>query len=276
MTESFLAQACAEAHRRTEASQRVVSEAALRDRAAAQPPRADFAAALRAPGVSVIAEVKRASPSRGDLAAIPDAAALAAAYAEGGAAAVSVLTEPDHFKGSLDDLSEAAHAVDLPVIRKDFLVSGYQVWEAAATGAAAVLLIVAVLDDGALAELFAVTAEAGLGALVETHEAAEIDRAAAAHAAAGSPGTLVVGVNARNLVTLEVDLERFAALRAGVPADALAVAESGVKGPADVRRLSDQGAHAVLVGESVATAANPTDAVARLVMAGRRNAGARA
>lgn len=273
---SFLAQACEESRARVTAAQRVLSVAALRDRAAARGPAHDFPAALRSPGVAVIAEVKRASPSRGDLAAIPDAAALGRAYARGGAAAVSVLTEPDHFKGSLDDLAEVGAAVEIPVLRKDFLVDEYQIWEATACGASAVLLIVAALDDATLTHLLATAARAGLGALVETHDAAEIERAADAYEAAGQPGTLVVGVNARDLTTLEVDPDRFAALRAGVPDGAVAVAESGVRGPDDVRRLVDLAADAVLVGESVATAADPTEAVSRLVLAGRRSAGSTA
>jgi indole-3-glycerol phosphate synthase len=213
--------------------------------------------------------VKRASPSRGQLAPITDASALGAAYAAGGAAAVSVLTEPCHFLGSLEDLSGVAATVRIPVLRKDFVVDDYQVLEARARGAAAVLLIVAALEARALETLLASTAEAGLDALVEVHAADEARVAVAAHRAAVPQRTLVVGVNARNLSTLAVDPEQFAAVRGLVPDDAVAVAESGVRGPDDVRRLAGLGADAVLVGEHVATAPDPAGAVAELVAAGR-------
>lgn len=238
----------------------------------------DFAAALCAPphgpGVALIAEVKRASPSRGDIAPIPDVAALASAYVRGGAAAVSVLTEPHWFKGGMEDLRAVTVAVvGTPVLRKDFVVDPYQVWEARAAGAAAVLLIVAALPEEALGALMAECAAAGLGALVETHDEAEVEAALRVHEAAGAPVPLVVGVNARNLSTLEVDRGRFAALRAALPRSAVAVAESGIGGPADVPEFARAGADAVLVGEHLARASDPEAAAAALVAAGRLDRG---
>jgi indole-3-glycerol phosphate synthase len=230
---------------RTTETARPLAEVKAAARARPAPP--SFASALSGPGVAIIAEVKRASPSRGEIADIPDAAALARAYVEGGAAAVSVLTEPRWFHGSLDDLAAVAAAVTVPVLRKDVVVDPYQIWEARAAGAAAVLLIVAALDDATLAALRAEAAAAGLDALVEVHDEAEASRLPA-----GEP--LIVGVNARSLSTLEVDPDRFAAVRGSLPPGALAVAESGIRGPADIRRHAALGADAVLVGEHAAAA----------------------
>ena len=265
----FLAQVCAEARKRVAAAEAAVPVADLRDRATALAPPAAFDEALQAEGVSLIAEVKRASPSRGVMAEIPDAAALARSYEQGGAAAISVLTEPAHFRGSLDDLRGVAEAVAVPVLRKDFIVDGYQVWEARAAGASAVLLIVAALEQEQLASLLACVAEAGMTALLETHDELEVTRATGAYDAAGITGRPVIGVNARDLVTLTVDPERFSAMRDAIPRGAIAVAESGVKDAGDVIRLAALGADAVLVGESVATAADPAGAVGALVAAGR-------
>jgi indole-3-glycerol phosphate synthase len=262
----FLAQVCAEARDRVAVDRAAEPTADVRTRALATPAPPRFAAALSGPDVALICEVKRASPSRGHMADIPDPAALAAAYADGGAAAISVLTEPAHFGGSERDLVAVTAALDLPVIRKDFTVDAHQVWQARAAGAAAVLLIVAALDDDALTGLQLVAAEADLDCLVETHAAAEVDRAVAAHARAGTGRPLVLGVNARDLVTLDVDTGHVARVRAQVdlPDGALLVAESGVRGPADVVAYAAAGADAVLVGEHVATAADPTAAVAAL------------
>lgn len=264
----FLAEACAAARRRADETRGALSLHDLRERAAAagQPP--GFADALAGSGVAVIAEIKRASPSRGAIAAIPDAGALARTYAAGGASAISVLTEPRWFGGSLDDLA-AATTARVPVLRKDFIVDACQVWEARAAGAAAVLLIVAALDDESLAGLLRCADEAGLDALVEVHDHAEVRRAAAAHAAAGRERRLVIGVNARDLSTLDVDPARFSTLRAALPAGAVAVAESGVAHPDHVVRLGREGADAVLVGEYAAAAADPEAAIRGLVEAGR-------
>lgn len=261
----FLQQVVSEAHARVAASAAVEPLEGLRWRACSLPGPPKLTAALMVERVAVIAEIKRASPSRGRMAEISDPAALAQAYQAGGATAVSVLTEPAHFLGSLDDLAAVARAVSVPVLRKDFLVDPYQVWEAAAAGAAAVLLIVAALDDASLAALLGVAEEADLDVLVEAHDVGEVTRAASAHAHAATGRRLVLGVNARDLATLSVDRGRFAALVAAAPPGALLVAESGVRGPQDVARHLAEGAHAVLVGEHVATAPDPAAAVAALV-----------
>lgn len=228
-------------------------------------PPPSFAAALAASGISLIAEVKRASPSRGPMAEIPNPVALARAYRAGGAAAVSVLTEPRWFLGSLDDLQAVATAVDLPVLRKDFVVDPYQMLEARAAGAAAVLLIVAALDDDTLPILLLAAAAHGLDVLVEVHDAGDAERAARAIERAPTPRQAVIGVNARDLASLAVDPDRFAAVRSALPPGALTVAESGVRAAADVARLAALGADAVLVGERVATALDPAAAVAGLL-----------
>lgn len=266
----FLAQVCAEARERVAVAVEKEPLDALRARAedVAAPP--SLLAALQGPDVGVIAEIKRASPSKGALADIPDAPALGRAYGQGGAAAISVLTEPRHFRGSLDDLAAVAGAVRVPTLRKDFVVDGYQVWEARAVGAAAVLLIVVALEQDDLVSLLQTVETAGLVALLEVHDELEVTRAVGACEAGGVTGPPIIGVNARDLTTLTVDSDRFAAVRPVVPEGAVAVAESGVKGPTDVERLAAAGADAVLVGESVATAADPAAAVAALVAAGRQ------
>jgi indole-3-glycerol phosphate synthase len=210
--------------------------------------------ALRASGSSVIAEVKRRSPSKGALAEIADPAALATAYAAGGAAAISVLTEERRFGGSLDDLRAVRAAVDAPVLRKDFLVESYQVVEARAAGADLVLLIVAALDDDTLRRLHDEARELGLTVLVEVHDEAETERAVAL-------GAELVGVNARNLKTLEIDQDTFGRLAPLVPDDRVKVAESGVFGPDDVARHVAEGARAVLVGEALVKDGDPERAV---------------
>jgi indole-3-glycerol phosphate synthase len=212
---------------------------------------------LRGAGSSVIAEVKRRSPSKGDLAAIPDPAALAVEYAAGGAAAISVLTEERRFGGSLDDLRAVRAAVDVPVLRKDFIVEPYQLVEARAAGADLALLIVAALDDDRLRELHDLAGELGLTVLVEVHDEAETERAVAL-------GAELVGVNARNLKTLAVDPGTFGRLAPLVPGDRVLVAESGISGPDDVRRFVDEGARAVLVGEALVKDGDPRAAVSRM------------
>jgi len=237
--------------------------------AAPAPP--SFSSALAAAGLSVVAEVKRASPSRGALADIPDPAGLALAYEAGGAAAVSVLTEPTWFRGSLDDLRAVAAAVTVPVLRKDFLIDPYQVAEARVAGAAAVLLIVAALGDDDLVALLREADAVGLDALVEVHDADDAARAATVLTRAATGRRAVVGVNARDLDSLSVSGSRFAQLRAALRGpgldEALAVAESGVRGPADAAAVAGS-YDAVLVGEAVATADDPTAAVRALVAAG--------
>jgi indole-3-glycerol phosphate synthase len=237
----------------------------VRRRAAAAPPPRDAYAALRRPGVGVIAEVKRASPSRGTLADIPDPADLAGLYADGGARCISVLTEGRWFGGSLDDLTAVRAAVDIPVLRKDFIISSYQVHEARAHGADLVLLIVAALEQQVLSGLLDRIESLGMTALVEVHDEEEADRALEA-------GARVIGVNARDLRTLEVDRSVFERIAPGLPSRIVKVAESGVRGPHDLIRYASAGADAVLVGEGLVTQKSPREAVAELVNAGNHPA----
>ena len=237
---------------------------AVKQAAAAAPAPLDARRWLRhADAVPIIAEIKRASPSKGHLADIPDPAALAAEYERGGAAAISVLTEGRRFLGSLDDLDRVRAAVHIPVLRKDFITTPYQIWEARAHGADIVLLIVAALDDATLRELLDLTHELGITALVETHTAEEIERAVQA-------GAAVIGINARNLKDLSVNVGNYRELAAALPPDVIKVAESGVFGPVELEDYARAGADAVLVGEGVATAERHALAVERLVEAGRR------
>ncbi len=263
---SFLARVCAEAVERVAAAAAVEPPARLRERALAAPPPPSFGAALAG---GIIAEVKRASPSRGVIAADRDAAAQARAYADGGAAAISVLTEPAHFHGSLEDLAAVAGAVHVPLLRKDFVVDPYQLYEARVAGAAAVLLLVAAADDAQLADLAATAVEAGVEVLIETHSAAEVERAAALLAGLPTVPAPVVGVNARDLGRLSVDRRVFAELVDALPDGAVIVAESGVTGPDDVSAYVRAGADAVLVGEHLMVADDPTAATAELVEAAR-------
>ncbi|GAB3984460.1 indole-3-glycerol phosphate synthase TrpC [Plantactinospora veratri] len=232
--------------------------------AAAAPPR-DAYAALRRPGVGVIAEVKRSSPSKGQLAEIADPADLAGDYAAGGARCISVLTEGRWFGGSLEDLAAVRSAVDIPVLRKDFVVSSYQVHEARAHGADLVLLIVAALEQNVLVGLLERIESLGMTALVEVHDEEEADRALEA-------GARVIGVNARNLRTLEVDRSVFERIAPGLPNNVVKIAESGVRGPHDLIRYASAGADAVLVGEGLVTQKSPREAVAELVNAGNHPA----
>jgi indole-3-glycerol phosphate synthase len=233
----------------------------LKEMARQAPSPRDALAALKAGGVSVIAEVKRASPSRGAMAAIDDPAALAADYEAGGARVISVLTEGRRFGGSLDDLAAVRRAVQVPLLRKDFVISSYQLWEARAHGADLILLIVAALEQSALVSLVERAHSIGLLPLVEVHADEELDRAVDA-------GATVIGVNARNLGTLEVDRSVFARLAPRVPDGVVKIAESGVRGPHDLLQYAAAGADAVLVGESLVTGRDPRAAVADLVTAG--------
>jgi len=225
-----------------------------------QPPR-DAMAALRGPGIGVIAEVKRRSPSRGEIAAIDDPAWLASEYAAGGARLISVLTEQRSFGGSLADLDAVRAAVDVPILRKDFIVSPYQVHEARAHGADVVLLIVAAMEQNALESLLDRVESLGMTALVEVHTEEEADRALEA-------GAKLVGVNARDLHTLEVDRDVFGRIAPGLPNHVVRVAESGVRGTADLLTYAGAGADAVLVGEGLASSNDPRSMVAELVTAG--------
>ena len=245
--------------KRAEAGRLAPWAGALRKQAEAASPARDFAAALRRPGeVAVIAEVKRRSPSAGWIRRDLNAPGLASSYAHGGAAAVSVLTDGEHFGGSREDLESARGAVAVPVLRKDFIVDPVQVYEARAMGADAVLLIVRILEDASLEELLAAARGLGMEALVETHDAAELERALAA-------GATVVGINNRDLSRFETDLAVAERLTPGVPEDVVVVGESGIGGREDVARLGAVGVDAVLVGESLVRSDDPVEAVSDLV-----------
>ena len=218
-----------------------------------QPPR-DFLAALRNDTVALIAEVKHASPSRGILIEPFDPVALATTYATNGASAISVLTDQQFFKGSLADLSAVRESVDLPILRKDFVIDAFQIEEARSVGADAILLITGVLDDSKLADLYANAVERGLTALVEVHDFAELERAMKFK-------PRLIGINARDLRTFHTDLNTIRELAARIPPDILYVAESGIHIAADVESMALQGARAVLVGEALITA---TDRAAKV------------
>ncbi len=244
--------------KRTEVGRLAPWARALRKQAESAAPARDFAGALRdGETVSVIAEIKRKSPSAGWINRELNAAGQASVYGHGGASALSVLTDEEHFGGSREDLESARGAVELPVLRKDFILDPVQVYEARAMGADAVLLIVRILDDGQLADLLAQAGALGMAALVETHDADELDRALDA-------GATVVGINNRDLSTFETDLAVAERLAPRVPAGYVVVGESGIHGPEDVDRLGAAGVDAVLVGESLVRAPDAMEAVGRL------------
>lgn len=259
---SVLEDIVAGARRDTAEREATTPLAALKERAARLPEAIESLGRLYdETAVAVIAEVKRSSPSKGQLAPIEDPAALAAEYEAGGAAAISVLTERHRFHGSLADLDAVRGAVDVPVLRKDFIVTPYQVWESRAHGADLVLLIVAALEQTVLMSLVERVHSIGMTALVEVHDAEEMSRALDA-------GARCIGVNARNLRTLDVDRTTFARLAPLIPPGIVRIAESGVRGPHDVMDYARSGADAVLVGESLVTGRDPRAAVADLVAAG--------
>lgn len=232
------------------ASRKAAAPRAGLERACADlPPARDFEGALRAAAgeIRLIAEVKKASPSRGVLAPDLDPVGLARAYAEAGAHAISVLTDERYFKGSLDLLVAIRAAVDVPLLRKDFTLDEYQLWESRAAGADAVLLIVAILEPARLGDLAAAAKGLGLAALVECHTAAEVDVALAA-------GSHILGLNNRDLSTFETRIETTLELLPRIPPGRVVVSESGFFTGADVRRVATAGAHAVLVGEGLVTA----------------------
>ena len=221
--------------------------AAVEEDALARPAALDVLAALApADRVKIIAEVKRASPSRGPLADIPDPAALAVSYETGGASAISVLTEGRKFGGSLQDLEAVREVVSIPILRKDFIAEPYQVFEARAAGADLVLLIVAALEQPLMQQLFDLIGSLGMTALVETHNADEVSRAL-------DLGAGVIGVNARDLSTFELDQDLFGSLADQIPTGVIRVAESAVKTAADVAHYRAAGADVVLVGEALVT-----------------------
>ncbi|GAA3650295.1 indole-3-glycerol phosphate synthase TrpC [Nocardioides ginsengisoli] len=240
--------------------QATISEADLRAALADVDPPRDPMPHFRGPGSSVIAEVKRKSPSKGELADIPDPALLASEYAAGGAGAISVLTEQRRFGGSLDDLRAVRAAVDVPVLRKDFIVTEYQLLEARAAGADLALLMAVSLPGARLAQLHDYARELGLTVLLEVHDEDETARAV-------EVGAELIGVNARNLKTLEVDLDVFGRLAPLIPDDRVKVAESGIFGPQDVERFVGEGARVVLVGEALVResgSGGPREAVRRM------------
>lgn len=238
-----------------------VSLEELKERAATARPSRDARCFLASDQVCVIAEVKRQSPSRGALATINDPAALASEYEAGGAHVISVLTEERRFGGSLEDLAQVRAAVDVPILRKDFIVGSYQLWEAKVYGADLVLLIVAALPQDALVSLVERSRSLGLTPLVEVHDEEEISRALDA-------GADVIGVNARDLKTLEIDRTVFSRVAHRIPDHCVKIAESGVREPHDLIAYAEAGADAVLVGEHLVTGKDPRAAVHDLVTAG--------
>jgi indole-3-glycerol phosphate synthase len=238
-----------------------VSDAEINVRAKSAPTVRDFQAALHRQGLAVIAEMKAASPSAGRLVkGVYDPAGFAREYARGGAAALSVLCQQTSFGGAPEHLATARAASRLPLLRKDFIVDEYQVIEARAYGADAVLLIVAALSRGRLADLLGVSRSYGMGAILEVHDETEL-------AVALEAGTRIVGVNHRDLRTLEVDLELTARLRASIPSEVTVVAESGIADAATARRLREAGADAVLVGEALLRAPDPAALIAEMATA---------
>jgi indole-3-glycerol phosphate synthase len=256
-------------HTRQEVARRraAVPRAGLERQCREAPPTRDFEGALRArPGtVRLIAEVKKASPSRGVLAHDLDPVAVATAYARHGAHAISVLTDEKYFRGSLDDLRAVRKAVDVPLLRKDFTVDEYQLWESRAAGADAVLLIVSILEPAHLRELLAAAKGLGLAALVECHTAAELDQALTA-------GSRIVGINNRDLATFETRLETTIELLPSIPPGPIVVSESGFVTAADVRRVVAAGAHAVLIGETLVRAADLAAKLRELTLRDPENA----
>ena len=222
------------------------------------PPVRDCLATLMTEDVSVIAEVKRSSPSKGALAPIVDPAGLAASYAEAGAAVISVLTEQRRFGGTLADLDLVRSSVELPILRKDFMIDEYQFYEARAHGADVILLIVAALSKNQLDDYFQLSKELGMRALIEVHTPGELESAL-------SISPEIVGVNSRNLKTLEVDTQAFAQLIPQIPSSIARVAESGISSRADVEFAHEHGATAILVGEALVRSGNPNVAMGQLL-----------
>src|SRR5262245_34471083 len=254
-------------HKREEvaAQKATTPRRALEARCATLAAPRDFERALAPlPGrARLVAEVKRASPSRGVLKADLDPVALASTYARGGVDAISVLTDARYFRGSLDDLAAVRAAVDVPLLRKDFTLDDYQLWEARAAGADAVLLIVSILEPAQLADLAAAAKGLGLGALVECHTARELDIALAT-------GARLIGINNRDLATFETRIETTLALLPQIPPGPTIVSESGFFTGDDVRRVVDAGAHAVLVGEGLVKAADVSAKIRELTLTGVR------
>lgn len=237
-----------------EATKQNLSFNTVRDLAESAPPAKDFISAMHKETVALIAEVKKASPSKGVLIENFDPLALAEIYAENGASAISVLTDENFFQGKLSYLKEISEAVDIPTLRKDFIIDPYQVYEARMAGASAVLLIVAALEDSQLADLQHLIQELGMSALVEVHNEEELERAMAIEAP-------LIGVNNRDLKTFDVDLNTTERIAKLVPNTVTLVAESGLKSAVDIAHMGSIGAHAVLIGEGIVKADNIAQAV---------------
>ena len=245
--ETILDKIVAEKREEVEQRKKSVPLSSLMERIAQQRTSLDFAGALGGGGIKLIAEIKKASPSRGVLCPEFDPVALARSYVRGGAAAISVLTEENYFQGSIDHLIAVREEVNIPVLRKDFILDPYQVYEAAAYGADALLLIAAILSQQQLEELLALSRSLGLNCLVEVHDEREVARAI-------SSGAEVIGINNRDLSTFAVDLDNTARLRPLIPQERIVVSESGIKSRGDVEKLKEWGVNAVLVGETLVTA----------------------
>lgn len=246
---------------------REVPLADLRALASVAPPTLDFYAALKKPGVSLIAECKKASPSKGLMVPKYDAVQLATTYASAGASAISVLTDGRHFQGSLADLRDVKEAIanlksPIPVLRKDFIFHPYQIYESRAAGADALLLIAAVLGDNDLKELLQLTHRLGMNALIEVHTEAELERVLALE-------PRIVGINNRNLQTFEVDFDNTARLRKQIPPEVVAVGESGLKSAVEVHKMALMGVDAILVGETLVKSKDVSKKVAEFIRAGR-------
>jgi indole-3-glycerol phosphate synthase len=246
----FLARILAEKAREIEARKRSVPLRQLEELIAEQSLPLDLASALKGDRVQLIAEIKRASPSRGLIRRDLDPVALARVYADNGAAAISVLTEAQHFQGSLEDLVAIGQALEdrkIPLLRKDFVFDPYQIYESRAYGADSLLLIAAILDDNQLHELLSLSHDLGMQCLVEVHNRAELERAILTQAE-------IIGINNRDLDTFEVDLTTTMQLRSLIPSDRIVVSESGIRGREDMQRLRQCGVDAVLIGEALAAA----------------------
>jgi len=243
---------------RLDEAARKVSDSELNELIAKASAPRNALAKLSVANLSLIAEIKRSSPSKGDLSRIPEPATLAKIYENSGASIISVLTEERRFKGSLSDFESVRTAVDLPMLRKDFMVSEYLIRESRAFGADLVLLIVAALDDYQLRDFMQLSGELGMDVLVEVHDESELERAV-------SLAPRIIGVNSRNLKTLEVDTSSFARLLPKIPDGVVKVAESGIGNEGDIKRARQAGADAVLVGEALVKSADPGDTVKKFL-----------
>ncbi|MGE5558454.1 MAG: indole-3-glycerol phosphate synthase TrpC [Bacillota bacterium] len=246
----FLENVLAEQRERVRRQKERVPLSSLIESARIRSVRLNFSEAIKREGLSLIAEVKRGSPSKGLLAPDLDPGTLAALYQLGGARAISVLTEPRYFYGSASDLQAARRTVQLPVLRKDFLIEPYQIWEAAAWGADAVLLIIAALSPSSAGEMLECCREAGVEALIEVHGEEELERAMRLK-------PRIIGINTRNLLTLQVEKKNLARIRPLIPEGILTIAESGINSSHDLRRIKTLGFHGALIGEALVKSADP-------------------